>query len=472
MDLGSTEYQGLLFLIDHVHEEFDSVRLPFTDLDHPIEVLFAIPLVHLDLSLDQDVIGSVDVVIQGGGELLDLERGEVAIVDPVFQRVDIHRFAEIDVGVGIPLTFGSGGQSELNGWPEVLHDLSPVALIVCPATVTLVDDDEVEEVRGIVAKAGSRVPLGIPPGHEGLEDGEEDAAVLGHPAFFPDGIGRDPHKGILGKGGEGIVGLVCEDVTVCQEEDARSPPGFLSALPVLQVPLAVEELPGQLESDEGLARAGGQGQQDAVSSCGNGFQGLIDGIVLVIASLKAPASVFKGDGGETIPPTVGCREGLIPKLIGSGIAGDITLCPCLHVGTVNPETIGRVGESRLKFGGVAFGLGETFRIGKAGLLGLDDCQLMATIDQHIVGDIGFAPFAATDNAPRSDDFTPDLALIQLAPTCRHKGRVYEFCSGFGFVEVVGHQVTCYNGRTSVSSPVKAFWRIDCLSSEKAVSFCW
>jgi hypothetical protein len=40
-----------------------------------------------------------------------------------------------------------------------------------------------------------------------------------------------------------------------------------------QVPAALEQLPGELEGDEGLAGAGGQRQQDAVAAgLGDGFQ--------------------------------------------------------------------------------------------------------------------------------------------------------------------------------------------------------
>ena len=53
-----------------------------------------------------------------------------------------------------------------------------------------------------------------------------------------------------------------------------------------QVPAAVKQLPGDLKGDGGLARAGGQRQQDAVAAGGDGFQHPLDGDVLVVAARK------------------------------------------------------------------------------------------------------------------------------------------------------------------------------------------
>ena len=125
--------------------------------------------------------------------------------------------------------------------------------------MALVNDDEVEEVRGILAEIGRRLAVFGRPAHEGLEDREEEAAVLGHLALLADVLGRDAHHGIFGEGGKGVVGLVGEDVAVGQEQDARTA-GRLPA----QVPAGMKQLPGDLKGDEGLARAGGQGQQDAL----------------------------------------------------------------------------------------------------------------------------------------------------------------------------------------------------------------
>ena len=84
-------------------------------------------------------------------------------------------------------------------------------------------------------------------------------AFFGTLPFLRMSLRVDPHHRILGKGGEGVVCLVGEDVAVGEEQDAR-PARRLAA----QVPAAMEQLPGDLKGDEGLARAGGEGQQDAL----------------------------------------------------------------------------------------------------------------------------------------------------------------------------------------------------------------
>ena len=68
-------------------------------------------------------------------------------------------------------------------------------------------------------------------------------------------VGLDARHGIFGKGGEGVVGLIGEDIAVGEEKDARSA-CWLTA----QVPAAIKQFPGDLEGDEGLASAGGKGQ--------------------------------------------------------------------------------------------------------------------------------------------------------------------------------------------------------------------
>jgi nitrogenase molybdenum-iron protein alpha/beta subunit len=50
------------------------------------------------------------------------------------------------------LAFGGGGQAKLYGRGKVFHDTPPVAFIVGTATVTLINDDAVKEVRRIKPK--------------------------------------------------------------------------------------------------------------------------------------------------------------------------------------------------------------------------------------------------------------------------------------------------------------------------------
>src|SRR5690348_13345314 len=92
------------------------------------------------------------------------------------------------------------------------------------------------------------------------------------------GIGSPP--GIQRLGGQGGA--------VGGEEDAR-PARRLAA----QVPAGVEQVPGDLERDEGLARAGGEGEEDAIFVAGDRLHHAVDGDILVIASLEISALVLE-----------------------------------------------------------------------------------------------------------------------------------------------------------------------------------
>ena len=257
------------------------MRFALLDLDDLVEVGFRVALPGFDLALDQRVVGRVDVLVERRRDLLHLERREEAVVDAVLERVDVDRLAEVGVGVHVVLALGRGGEAELHGGREVVEDAAPVAFVVRAAAMALVDDDEVEEVRRILAEVGRRLAVLRRTAHERLEDGEEQAAVLRHLALLADVLRLDPHQRVLGEGGEGVVGLVGEDVAVGEEQDARAARRLAA-----QVPAAVEQLPGDLKRDEGLARAGGEREQDALLVLGDGLQHALDGDVLIVASRK------------------------------------------------------------------------------------------------------------------------------------------------------------------------------------------
>src|ERR1035437_7860943 len=108
--------------------------------------------------------------------------------------------------------------------------------------MALVDHDEVEEIRRILAEVGGRMSILRRPAHEGLEDGEEQTAVLRYLTFFADVLRGDAHHRVFGEGGKGVVGLVRQDIAVGEKQDARAARRLAT-----QVPPAVEELPGDLE---------------------------------------------------------------------------------------------------------------------------------------------------------------------------------------------------------------------------------
>ena len=248
--LRGAEDQRLLALVDLLHEDLHAVRFALLDLDDLVEVGLRVALARLDLALDHCVVGRVDVLVERRGDLLHLERRQEAVVDAVLERVDVDRLAEVGVGVDVVLALGRGGQAELHGGREVVEDAAPVAFVVRAAAMALVDDDEVEEVRRILAEVGRGLAVLRRAAHEGLEDREEQAAVLRHLALLADVLRLDPHQRILGEGGEGVVGLIGEDVAVGEEQDARAARRLAA-----QVPAAVEQLPGDLGRNYGVTHS-------------------------------------------------------------------------------------------------------------------------------------------------------------------------------------------------------------------------
>ena len=62
-----------LALVDLLHEHLHPVRFAFPDLDDLVEIVLRVAFPGFNLALDQLVIGRIDVLIQRGGNLLDLE---------------------------------------------------------------------------------------------------------------------------------------------------------------------------------------------------------------------------------------------------------------------------------------------------------------------------------------------------------------------------------------------------------------
>ena len=320
---------------------------------------------------------------------------------------------------------------------EIVEDRAPGAFVVRTAPVALIDDDEVEEVGRVLAE----VRRAARTAHEGLEDGEKDAAVLRHPALLAN-VGRvDAHQGIVGKGREGVVSLVSQDVSVGQEQDARPARGLGAAVPIRQVPAALEQLPGELEGDKGLAGAGGQRQQDA-RVCGflaglDGLQHARDSDVLVVAPLPGAALVLERHGGEAIAPGVHGGVGQLPQLIGARIAGHVAFGAGRHVDAVDRLAVGGVRIAHRQFCGIALGLADAFGVGLVPGLGFDDGQLGIAVDEDVVGDLGLGPralaAAALQATERDAVFTQNATAFHHAPAGNLQGGVDVLGAGFSFV---------------------------------------
>ncbi len=426
--LGGAEHQGLFILVNHPHEELNPVAFALFDFDDAVEVGFGVDAIALHFSFQHVIVGAVEVFVEGGFDLPHFEGGEEAVVDAVFEGVSINGLAEVGIGVSVVFPFGGSGEAELHRWREVFQNGAPGALVFSPAPVAFVDDDEVEEVGGIIAKVGGGVARLVFARHEGLKDGEEDTTVFGHAAPLFDGVRVDANQGIVGEGGEGVVGLVGKDVAIGQEQNARAASGFAA-----EVPAALKEFPGELEGDEGFAGAGSHGQQNSVTPFANGLQHMLNGVVLIVAGFPGAAAVFKGDVGEAIAPRIRFAVGGLPEIVGGGVLEDSAFGPGTHVDLVNADAVGGVGEAGFELLGVVFGLADAFGDGGIALFGFDYGEFVAAIDEHVVGIFGVGAAAITDEATGGDDFAANAATLDEAPASSAEGGVNEFGTGFGFV---------------------------------------
>ena len=169
--------------------------------------------------------------------------------------------------------------------------------------------------------------------------------------FLRMSAGVDAHHGVFGEGREGVVGLVGEDVAVGQEQDARA-----ACRLAAQVPAAVEQLPGDLKGDEGLAGAGGEREQDRGRLVGDGLQHPLDGDVLVVAARVRAALVLEGHGGEAVAPGVRLGKGQVPEFVRRRVRWTLALRARLHVDAVDALAVGGVGEADGQLAGVVLGL--------------------------------------------------------------------------------------------------------------------
>src|SRR5216683_959793 len=221
-------------LVDLLHEDLYAVPFAFLNLDNLVEIGLGVEFAGFDFALDELIVRRVNIFIKGGGNLLHLKGREEAVVDAIFERVDVNGVAKVGVGVHVVFALGRGSESELHSGCEIFQDAAPIALVVGTAAMAFVNDDEIEEVRRVLAEIGRGLvgsaillngilygadrEIGVPgAAHKGLEDGEEQTGVLRNFAFLANLVRLDALQRVFRKGGEGVVGLISEDVAVGQE---------------------------------------------------------------------------------------------------------------------------------------------------------------------------------------------------------------------------------------------------------------
>ncbi len=82
----------------------------------------------------------------------DLVRRQESVSDALLERIGVNRLAEVmDVGDVLRFLRG-GGKTDLSSRGEIIEDLPPGGVFRGAAAVTLIDDDEIEELARQLAK--------------------------------------------------------------------------------------------------------------------------------------------------------------------------------------------------------------------------------------------------------------------------------------------------------------------------------
>ena len=204
----------------------------------------------------------------------DLVGGKEPVFDALAQGISIEGVAKIiDIG-NIAGFLRGGGHTDLGGGFEVFQHIAPGGIGGGTATVALINDDEIEEIRGELLVD---VPLFLGAG-DGLIERQVDLVGLVHLAVDDFGHGRLEGLEVVDPG------LIHQDIAIGQEKDALLGAGAPQA-------------PDNLEGGIGLAGAGGHDEKDAILPLGNSLHGAIDGDLLVIAGHLARSArvVILGD---------------------------------------------------------------------------------------------------------------------------------------------------------------------------------
>ena len=248
--------------------------------------------------------------------------------------------------------------------------------------MALVNNDQIEEVLRILAVQPWAVFIA---GH-GLIDGKVHIPALDRPAT-PDFL-----PGVAERAKVLCHRIINQDVAVGEEQNLGSP-----ARP-FGVPACRPELPADLERDRGLARAGTQGQENALTPLQNGLHRAIDRGLLVVAERLCPVGIARCEQGvgHTIID-IFCGSESEPQFLGLGELRNDALDTRRIVELDDLDAVGRIGEFQAEDFGIALGLLKSVARPLIAGLGLNDRNgKVRTVAQQVVGTLlSTAPGLAT-----------------------------------------------------------------------------
>ena len=274
--------------------------VPLLYLDVAVgKILLGIYLLLVNLTALHHIAHGIFIVVDVARGYIHAERHEEAVLYALFQRVAIHRLAKVVVCVRVLLTARRCRHAKLTGIVEILHQLSPFALVVSTSTMALVNDDEVEEIPRVLRVvrhiALCRFPsslflllclLLVGRGHHCLEDGEVQIPCRRHfvAVLFQFLRGNAAH-GILVKLVKVVNSLIGKDIPVGYEQYSRL---FVRAF---YVPFRLCQLPAYLKSRVCLSCAGRHCQQNAVLPVSHGIKHVVYGYLLIVSRHSASPTV-------------------------------------------------------------------------------------------------------------------------------------------------------------------------------------
>ena len=150
--------------------------------------------------------------------------------------------------------------------------------------MTLIDDDEIEEIPLILPEIRSRISHCIHrTTHKCLENREKNTSIFWDISLLSDITRIDPHQSIFWKRSKSIERLIGEDIAIGEEEDTRTTSTVTSDIPPRLV-----ELPCDLETDKCLPCSCRKREKDTILFACDRIECLRDREFLIVScSLRA-----------------------------------------------------------------------------------------------------------------------------------------------------------------------------------------
>ena len=234
--LSGTEHYGLLVRIYLCQKLLNPVLVPILYLDVAIgKILLGIYLLLVNLTALHHIAHGILIVVDVARGYIHAERHEKAVLYALFQRVAIHRLAKVVVCVRVLLTARRCRHAKLTGIVEILHQLSPFALVVSTSTMALVNNDEVKEILRVL-RVVRHIALCrclasfffllslllVGRGHHCLEYGEVQIPCRRHlVAVLSQFLRGNAAHGILVKLVKVVDCLICKNIPVGYEQYSR-----------------------------------------------------------------------------------------------------------------------------------------------------------------------------------------------------------------------------------------------------------